>query len=388
MGCVRLIEDDVNKRILFVVNVDWFFVSHRLPIALAAIADGYEVHLACSITDKLDYLKSLSITVHEVNFSRGGLALINELKTMFLIKKLLDKVKPKIVHSVTIKPVVYVGLLTRFNSKISKVSSISGLGYVFIANGLKAYFLKYVVISLYRIIFSGKSHVIIFQNSHDYNILFDAHVFDMRNGVIIRGSGVDLKDYPYLPEPAFPKKIIMASRLLYDKGVSEYVEAAKILKQRGFKVDFLLVGAVDKENPNGILDKDFKSWSNEGFVSVLGYRRDIAKLIQESSIAVLPSYYGEGLPKFLIEAAACGRAVITTDHPGCRDAIEPNKTGLLIPVKNEYALADAISYLLENNSVRMNFGVSGRALAEKEYGIEKVVEKHIKIYSNYLNLSD
>ena len=205
---------------------------------------------------------------------------------------------------------------------------------------------------------------------------------------MIRGSGADLSQYCVTPLPTGVPVVLLAARLLVDKGVREFVQSAQILRQRGLSAQdarFVIVGKPDPANPASLRPDELAQWAEEGVVEVWGHRTDMPQVIEAAHVIVLPSYYGEGLPKVLIEAAACGRVIVTTDHPGCRDAIEPNKTGLLVPIKNALALADAIDYLIKNPDVRKIMGASGRALAEKEFAIEKIVAEHMKIYRKLLD---
>jgi len=199
---------------------------------------------------------------------------------------------------------------------------------------------------------------------------------------LISGSGVDLKDFPVLPEPDQIPVVVMASRLLKDKGVHEFVEAARILRSRGVDARFQLIGDPDPGNPVSVTAESIQAWREEGVIECLGFRTDIPKLFSQSNIIVLPSYYGEGLPRVLIEAAACGRAVVTTDMPGCRDAIVPDVSGLLVPARDAKALADAIQLLIEDADLRQRMGREGRRLAEKEFSIEKIVQAHLEIYAS------
>ncbi|MDC9725357.1 MAG: glycosyltransferase family 4 protein, partial [Gammaproteobacteria bacterium] len=203
---------------------------------------------------------------------------------------------------------------------------------------------------------------------------------------MIRGSGVDLDKYTVAPEPQSDLVIIMASRLLKDKGVYEFVEAARKIKAKGIKVRFQLVGEPDLGNPESVTHDDIQGWRTEGIVECLGYRTDIAELFSGANIVVLPSYYGEGLPKVLIEAAACGRAVITTDMPGCRDAIEPGLTGMLVPARDAISLKNAMVSLLEDPITRQKMGLEGRDLAEREFSIDSVVSIHLDIYRELENM--
>ena len=209
-----------------------------------------------------------------------------------------------------------------------------------------------------------------------------------RKVTIIRGSGTDLAQYRVMPFPTGVPVVLLAARLLVDKGLREFVQSAQILRQRGLSTQdarFVIVGKPDPANPASLRPDELAQWAEEGVVEFWGHRTDMPQVMEAAHVTVLPSYYGEGLPKVLIEAAACGRAVVTTDHPGCRDAIEPNKTGLLVPIKNALALADAIEYLIKNTNVRKRMGAAGRALAEKEFAIEKIVAEHMKIYQKLID---
>jgi glycosyltransferase involved in cell wall biosynthesis len=201
---------------------------------------------------------------------------------------------------------------------------------------------------------------------------------------IIRGSGVKLSDYPYIPEPNSIPIVVMAARILKDKGVFEFIESAKILKQKGMEIIFRLIGESDLDNKTGISEELLNQWQDDGFVELLGYRQDIANQYALANIICLPSYR-EGLPKSLVEAAACGRAVITTDVAGCRDAITPKITGLLCPAKDSIGLSNAIEWLANNTNKRKKMGKAGRELAETEFAIERIVEQHMDIYLELIN---
>lgn len=370
------------KKLLFVVNVDWFFVSHRLPIALAAINAGYEVHLACAVTDKQALLEGYGIFVHPLTLSRNGMNPFNELLTLCAIYHLLKQIKPDLVHLVTIKPVLYAGIAARLARVPAVVASISGLGFIFMSQGVLASLRKKVVAFLYRAALNHQNIRVIFQNPDDRAEIIGLQAVTIDNSVLIRGSGVDLKEYVFSEEPEGIPVVILLARMLKDKGIFEYVEAIRLLKGKGVVARFLLVGGTDS-NPSSISQAQLESWTSEGIVEWLGFRSDVVNLLTLSNLVVLPSYR-EGLPKTLIEAAAIGRAVITTDVPGCRDAIEPNVSGLLVPVKNIKKLADAMGLLLCDTHTRQQFAKSGRRLAEQHLSVEIVIEKHMLIYKNLL----
>lgn len=372
----------MNKnKLLFIVNVDWFFISHRLPVALKAMEEGYEVHLLCAITDKADYLKSTGLIVHPFSFSRSGRNIFRELFSIFNLYKQIKSIKPDLLHLVTIKPVLYGGILARVLNVPAVVSAISGLGFLFVKRaGLHVRLLRYAVLFLYRMAMRHVNQRVIFQNPTDRDALVKAGGVDKNKTCLIRGSGVDLRCYPMKPEPDGVPVVVMASRLLKDKGVDEFVDAARRLQLQGVAVRFWLIGEPDQENPESITADTVLAWQKEGIVDCLGFRSDIAELFSQAHIVALPSYYGEGLPKVLIEAAACGRAVVTTDMPGCRDAIEVNVSGLLVPARDAAALAQALNRLIEDVSLRHQMGKAGRDLAMREFAIEKVVATHLSIY--------
>lgn len=374
-------DSKIVKKLLFVVNVDWFFLSHRLPIALAAQKLGYEVHVATGITDRIEVLRSYGFIVHPLSIERSSLGVVGELRTFLEIYQLFKRMRPHLVHLVTIKPVLFGGIAARLAGIPGVVVAISGLGFVFLAQGTKAKVIRFFVSALYRLALGKKNLRVICQNTNDRDTLRNMAKIPLDKVVMIPGSGVDLSNYPVEDLPQGSPVVIMAARLLRDKGVREFVVAAEILKKRGENIRFWLVGDPDPGNPATITPHELSMWHAEGNVELLGYRNDIASLFSQASIVVLPSYYGEGLPKVLVEAAACGRAVITTDHPGCRDAIVPDESGILIPVKDSVALADAIQNLLGTPELCHSMGQAGRTLAERKFAIEKIVDSHLKIYT-------
>ena len=376
-------------KLLFIVNSSVFFISHRLSIAKHAKKSGYEVHVAaaneCEAVSKIE---EAGFVFHEIDFSRKGINPLSEFKTIVSLYQLFKTIKPDLVHLITIKPYLYGGIASRFTSVPGVVSAVAGLGILFSSNDYKYRLLRAFLYPFYRLAFGHKNQQVIFQNKDDRDALLSWGVVSEDKPVMIRGSGVDLDLCPYRPEPTGIPVIAFAARLLIDKGVGVFSEASRILKNRGVAARFWLIGKPDPGNANTVTDAQLKQWECEGLVELLGFRADISDLFSQSNIVTLPSFYGEGLPKVLVEAAACGRAVITTDHPGCRDAIESNETGLLIPIKDPVALADAIEYLINNSGVRNDMGAAGRNLAESEYAIEKIVAAHMDIYQDLLNKVD
>jgi len=367
------------RKLLFIVNVDWFFLSHRLPIALAAMKRGYEVHLAAAITDRIEELKHYGLTVHPLPIQRCGARLIPEMRSFLAMVRVLREVRPDIVHLVTIKPVLLGGIACRILRVTNVVAAISGLGYVFVARGAKALILRGIVSGLYKLALGGRCTKIVFQNSDDQILMSRFVGLSQNRACLIRGSGVDLSAFSFSSLPAGVPVVAMASRLLVDKGVREFVSAAKILRRRGLVVRFWLVGGTDPGNPASIHDVEIRTWKQQGDVECLGYRSDMAAVLAQTHLVVLPSYR-EGLPKVLLEAAACGRPIVTTDVPGCRDAIDPDITGLLVPPRDALALADTIERLLKNPEKLREMGRLGHDLAEREFAVEKIVDAHLTLY--------
>jgi glycosyltransferase involved in cell wall biosynthesis len=369
-----------SRSLLVIVNDPMFFLSHRLPVAIAAKKAGYIVHIATAAGSSIDRIKSYGLKHHVLPLTRSGRNPFSELKAIWSIWRLMYRLQPDIVHLVTIKPVLYGGIAARLSNVSGVVAAVSGLGTVFMAQGVRARLLRKFVNWLYRIALGHPNIRVIFQNPEDRSVLLDNGALNLNQTVLIRGSGVSLAEYPLRPEPVGVPVVVLAARLLRDKGVGEFVEAARLLHSRGVQARFRLIGSQDPGNPTTITEDELNAWRQEGEVELLGYRVDIPKLFSEANIVTLPSYYGEGLPKVLIEAAACGRAVVTTDHPGCRDAIEPEKTGLLVPVRDPAALAAAIEMLIQDGELRHRMGQAGRTLAEREFTVESVVDAHLNIY--------
>ena len=369
-------------KLIIVVNELRFFLSHRLPIALAARDAGYEVHIASrsGTSSEIKQLNQESLQFHPISFRRSSIGLWQELKTLRELHRLYKEIQPNIVHHVTIKPVLYGTLVARWVGGIQILNAISGLGYLFIAQGWKSSIRKKILLWGYRAILNSKKVWILFQNPDDqalftkHKIIYPEHAFK------IKGSGVDLQQFAYSPIPKGRIKIIIVARMLWDKGVGEFVESATALKQQGIDADFLLVGSVDSGNPESISAKQLEEWNRSGVVKWLGERADIAQLLAESHIAVLPSYR-EGLPKSLIESAAIGRPIITTNVPGCREVVKEGGNGFLVPARDSEKLAATIKRLIDNPKLLTTMGKKSRLMAEQEFSIQKVTSKTLALYS-------
>ena len=373
----------MNKKLCFIANVDWGFISFRLPIAQEAKKEGYEIHLITELTNKNNSLRTLEendIRVHGIEFKRSNSNPFHLIFLLARIIKILKLIKPDIVHLITIKAVLIGGLAARIMNINQVVVAITGLGYTFIQVGFFARLRRILLALLYKASLSTRKVYLIFQNHDDKKeILQIINNKNIRHS-LIPGSGVDLTLFPYTEETIRNKpKVLMIGRLLKDKGILEFVEAAKILKEEKINSEFIVIGELDEGNPASLDAKSFKKLSALDLVNFKGYIKNVSEEIKESNIVVLPSYR-EGFPKALIEASSVGRALIACDVPGSREAVIDKENGLLVKPKHAEDLANAIRHLLVNEDKRKKMGLKSRTIAEEKYDINKVVQKHIEIY--------
>ena len=377
------------RKLLFVVNVDWFFISHRISIAREAFRQGFEVHIATVLTGDPEVLEKEGFHVHPIRMHRSKMDMMGALRSLRDLIRIFRSTKPDIVHLVTIKPVLLGGMAARQCGVPAMVAAVSGLGLVFVSEGVMASARRWVVGVIYRIALGHNNLKVVFQNADDQAQLTTLTGLPAGRATMIPGSGADLSWYVATALPDGAPVVLLAARLLAEKGVREFVEAARQLKasdpETFEQVRFVLVGAPDPDNPSSISDRELMLWTEEGVIESWGRRSDMPRVFAASHIVVLPSYYGEGLPKVLVEAAACGRAVITTDHPGCRDAIVPGVTGLLVPIRDAAALAGAIRELLADPARCKAMGEAARELAEQKFDERKIVAAHMDIYRELLS---
>jgi glycosyltransferase involved in cell wall biosynthesis len=366
--------------VLFVVNVPEFFLSHRLPIALGAIAAGYDVHVATAAGPAQAKLAELGITPHTIRIKRIGTNPVAEIAAFLDMVGILRRIRPDILHLVTIKPVIYGGVAARLVGSPAVISAISGLGYVFERDNLKASILRTVLRPLYRLALRRRNGVVIFQNEHDRAALIKLAGIDPRQARLIKGSGVDFSHFPDVEEPPPPLTAVFAARLLWTKGVGEFAEAATLVRREIKGARFLIAGASDPGNPKALTPADVELMKRHPDVTMLGHIENIPALLAQAHVVAYPSYYGEGVPKVLLEAAAAGRPIVTTDHPGCRDAIDSGSSGLLVPVRDAQALAQAILELFRSPDLRRNMGAAARQKALSEFSVQSVVAQHLAIY--------
>ncbi len=366
-------------RLLFLINNPDFFISHRLPIGLAALKAGYDVHIAAPEGPGAKRLRQLGFHYHTVPLSRSGASPWGEMKALFAIYRLYRKLHPHLVHHVTIKPVLYGTLAARLAGVPAVVNAFSGLGFIFIQQGWKAHVRRLIVNLAYRLLLRHSRQTAIFQNSDDSKLALQKKWVRERDIVLIRGSGVDLDLFGVYPEPPGPLLVVLPARLLWDKGIREFADAARHLHSEGLKARFALVGSPDEGNPASATEEWLGAQEREGVVERWGHREDMYNVLAEAHVVCLPSYR-EGLPKSLIEAAACGRAIVTTDVPGCREVIRDGEGGFLVPAGDVQALPTALRHLLLNGEIRGEMGRRNRLEAETFFGIEGVVRDTLAIY--------
>ena len=368
-------------KIVFIVNVDWFFISHRLPLALEAIKKGWEVFLFARDTGKRKELQDIGITLIDIPFGRTSTNPIQELKCIISIQKELKRISPDIIHNVTWKGCLLGGLAAKMVGNRHVVNALSGLGSVFIGDGL----VNRIMMRLAEFAFKNDYSCFIFQNPDDVNWFKNLGYASADRIFEIKGSGVDLKSFSYQEVTTKEKvRILFPARILKDKGLIELIEALKLLQPKyKDKIETFLAGSCGDANKTSVSEEELKSMLIEVYITWIGHQKDMYPVYVNSDVVVLPSYR-EGLPKSLIEACAVGRPIVSTDVPGCRECVDDGVNGYLVPVKTTKELADAIEKLIVDSDLRIEFGMASRKKAETEFSIENVIEKTFKIYDTIL----
>jgi len=374
----------MKSRILFFITEDWYFWSHRLPIARAARDAGFEVLIATRVGQHKARIEKEGFKLIPIGLARKSRNIFKEFLSLFEIVKIYRREKPDIVHHVAVKPVLYGAWAARISGISSVVNALAGLGFIFVAQGLKASIFKKLIIIAYRTAFSAKNTIGIFQNPEDLTSFVDAGILKSEKAVLIRGSGVDTSQFISLPEPICIPTIVLASRMLWDKGVADFVEAARILQKDGIKCRMALVGNPDPENPASLTEETLRGWHSERIVEWWGYKDDMPEVLSKAHIIALPTTYGEGVPKILIEAASCGRPIVATDVPGCREIVRHNENGFLVPPRDPKSLADALRILIKDTKLRAKMGRRGREIVEAEFSEDIVVKQTMEVYKNFL----
>ena len=369
-------------RLLYLVSEDWYFSSHRLPLALAAKKAGYDVHVATRLSVYEERLKDLGFTVHSIGMNRSSRG-VSDIFQLAELVWLYQRVRPDIAHHVAIKPVIYGTLAAMAVPKTVVVNALAGLGFLFTGEAGAKSAAGRLVRTLLPWCLRGRRRHVIVQNPTDAAFASDQGV-SKGNLNLIRGSGVDVDMFSPTPEPDGVPVAAMVARLLMDKGVGELVEAARLLRARGVLLRIALVGAPDPDNPASVSQAQVDAWVREGIVEWWGHRDDIAQVWREAHIAVLPSYR-EGLPKSLLEAASSSRPLISTDVPGCRDVVRHKSNGLLVAPKMAKPLADALEALAMSKALRLEYGANARKDVLAHFAESHIVEQTLNVYSRALS---
>jgi glycosyltransferase involved in cell wall biosynthesis len=374
-------SDVLPRKVLIVVNVEWYFWSHRLSLARALQARGCEVVVVAAVErDRRAAIEAMGFRFVELSLQRRSTSIVHELRTLHELYRLYRSERPDLIHHVSIKPVIYGSVAARLARVPAVVNTIPGLGYLFSGDGVMAQIREWLASAAYRVALSGRATQVVFQNPDDRNLFVGRRLVDPSRTAIVLGSGVDVERFNATPEPPGPPVVLLASRLLWDKGLGELVDAARQLRARGLVFRVAIVGVPDDENPKSVPVQTLKQWQQDGDIEWWGLRADMPEVYASATIVVLPTYYREGVPMTLLEAAACGRPAITTDAPGCREAVQDGVTGLLVRPRDAAALAEALRRLLENAALRQTMGAAARALAVEQFADHTVIEQMLAIY--------
>lgn len=379
-------DEIVGGKVVLFANTDWYLWNFRRSLALAASRAGYEVLLVSPDGDHAGRFASLGLRWCPLPMARRSLNPLRELGVLFRLWRLFRRERPVLVHAFTIKCVVYGSLAGRLAGVPARVNAVAGMGYVFSSKDVKARLLRPVVRGLLRFAMGGRHARVILQNPDDAEQLQAMRAVDAAQLRLIPGSGVDCVRFTPRPDGdggGETLRVLLAARLLWDKGIAEFVAAAQTLRQRHSQVRFLLAGAPDPGNPAAVPEAILLGWVQQGVVEWLGHVEDMAVLFQSVDVVVLPSYR-EGLPKSLIEAAACALPVVTCDVPGCREVVSDGVDGLLVPPRDASALADAIERLLVSPDLRKQLGKAAREKALVLFDENVVIGATLAVYRELL----
>ncbi len=381
---VTNIQTKKPVKILFLVTEDWYFLSHRLALARSCRDRGWDVVVATRVGEFGREIENEGFTVIPIRMRRRGRAPLSELLSVLELIRLFRSHRPDIVHNVGLKPVIYGSLAARFTRTAPVVNTLAGMGYVFSAGHLAIRLARIAIRITLKCCLHAPNHWLIVQNKVDAAVLSGISPTGQNHTAIIKGSGIDTHFFKPVPESDGPIIAAIVCRMLKDKGVREVVLAARELKRRGAGIEIWLVGDPDMENPSSLSEQTLRQWNEEGCVRWLGHQPDISAIWVKAHIALLPSYH-EGMPMALLEAAACGRPIVTADVPGCNELVTDGESGLLVPSHDWIRLADAIQLLAGSAERRAKLGAAARNKVCGEYRQEQVVSDTQDLYRRALN---
>lgn len=372
-----------RRKLLFLVTEDWFFVSHFMDRAKAARDAGYEVVVAARLAEQVERIRAEGFRAIHVAFVRARVNPFMELSTVFELLRLYRRERPDIVHHIALKPIIYGSLVARLLGLRAIVNAPVGMGYVF-TSGARAGILKPLVSAALRLLLNPRGSRVVFENGEDLAIMTENGFVRAEAAHVIRGAGVDVTQFHPVERPERIPTVILVARMLWDKGVGDYVEAARLLRREGVQARFLLVGIPDPQNPASVDEAQLRAWESEGAIEWLGLRRDIPDLLSQADIACLPTYYREGLPKTLLEGMAAGLPLVTTDVIGCREVAKDGENGLLVQPRDPVGLAAALRRLILDKPLRQRLGAEGRRRAVAEFSSEIVNRETLTTYAETL----
>jgi glycosyltransferase involved in cell wall biosynthesis len=364
-------------KILMVANTDWYLYNFRLAHAQALRARGDEVVMVSPEGPYGPRMQAMGLRWLTFPMARRSVNPINEILAIVRLLRLYRRENPDLVHQFTVKCVLYGSLACHLLGIRSVVNSVTGLGYFFIDGGGARRWLRNLIKVAYRLLLLNTW--VIFQNMDDWEVFQKSRLVNAERAALIRGSGVDLRYFSPQPEPGGIPLVILPARMLWDKGVGEFVSAARILQMDGLAARFALVGDNDDDNPASVQVSQLQAWEKEGVIEWWGWMDNMPEVYAQAAIVCLPSYR-EGLSKTLIEAAACARPIVTSDVPGCREVVRHGENGLLVPVRDARALAEALSTLIKSPQLRSEMGICGRDISEKEFSMEFVISQTLAFY--------
>jgi glycosyltransferase involved in cell wall biosynthesis len=374
-----------RKRILYVATEDWYFISDTLPLAKAALAHGYDVHVAARSNGKEGPILEAGLTYHPLNkISRSGIGALSETASVAELTRIYRQVAPDLVHHIALKTILYGAIAARGLPGIATVNSIMGLGYVFTSKNAKARLLRPFMAGALRLALAAKRSRTIVQNADDLEAVAALSPRARSNLRLLRGSGVDCTKFTPQPEPEGAPVVVLPGRLLRDKGVAEFAAAARTLNSEGLQARFCLVGEPDADNPASITQAQINGWVKEGIIEHWGFRSDMPEVYRSATLICLPSYR-EGLPRVLLEAAASTRAVVTTDAPGCREVVQAGVNGWLVPPRDAAALTDALREALSNPELRRAYAAAARRLVEEHFAAPIIIGQTLALYEELLS---
>lgn len=371
----------MKRVLLYLASEDWAFVSHRLPMARAARDAGFDVHVATNVNAHAEAIRDEGFTLHSIPFDRGGLSPVSAFSTIKALRELEQRIEPEVIHHSGLQCCVFGGIAA-FGTSARQINALTGLGYAFTSRAPGARAARLVLAPLLRRLLNRTNSIALVQNPDDRGAL-EALGVSLDCIALIPGSGVDTDKLTPIPEPDGPITVGFAGRLLTDKGIRALVAAHGITQTRGLDTRLLIAGDPDPANPASVSLQEAQEWSARPGITWLGHVEDIVPLWRASHIAALPSHR-EGLPKSLLEAAACGRPLVATDAPGCREIAIHEQTGLLVPVEDPEALANAISELAASQDLRMRYGAAARQLVVEKMSAQAIGAAIVALYEEQL----